>query len=107
MASNTPRIDEANLESAAQEKIQDSVNAHGRLNGVTLGQPVPVVIDGQPYECLTTELPEDAQEIPMCMPGRCPPEIIHKVCQEEGWPPGHTVLICDPVTGECCNCLCQ
>jgi hypothetical protein len=32
---------------------------------------------------------------------------INNTCKKNGWPVNHLVLVCDPVTGDCCNCTCS
>lgn len=34
-------------------------------------------------------------------------EQINNNCKQQGWPQNHCVLICNPITGECCNCTCS
>jgi hypothetical protein len=32
---------------------------------------------------------------------------INETCKKEEWPQNHLVLVCDPNTGDCCNCTCS
>lgn len=47
--------------------------------------------------------------LPMCSGEHCSrvSSQINETCKKEGWPVGHLVMICDPKTGECCNCKCS
>lgn len=45
---------------------------------------------------------------PECTTNQCSTErdLINKVCKQNGWPVGHSVLICK-VDGYCCYCHCK
>ena len=47
--------------------------------------------------------------LPMCSGAHCSrvSAQINQTCKKEGWPVGHLVMICNPSTGECCNCRCS
>lgn len=32
---------------------------------------------------------------------------VNDICKAEKWPIGHLVLVCNPITGKCCNCKCS
>jgi hypothetical protein len=46
---------------------------------------------------------------PMCSATHCSgiSTQINETCKKNGWTVGHLILICDPVTGDCCNCTCS
>lgn len=46
---------------------------------------------------------------PMCSAAHCSGVSTHinDTCKANQWPVGHLVLICDPNTGDCCNCTCS
>lgn len=57
---------------------------------------------------MTRKLHFYAGEPTDCAPNKCEElrEELRKVCQANDWPPNKKVLICDPATGQCCNCPC-
>ncbi len=46
---------------------------------------------------------------PMCSSAHCSgvSKQINDTCKKNSWPLNHLVLVCNPVTGECCNCTCS
>ena len=50
-----------------------------------------------------------ANDTPMCSAAHCSGVStgINNTCKKNGWPVNHLVLVCDPVTGDCCNCTCS
>jgi len=46
---------------------------------------------------------------PMCPAEHCSKTstAINDTCKANDWPVNHLVLVCNPVTGECCNCTCS
>jgi hypothetical protein len=49
-----------------------------------------------------------ADGVPLCTAQKCDElsRAIAAACQQNGWGPNNLVLICDPITGACCNCKC-
>ncbi len=48
-------------------------------------------------------------ETPMCAGDHCSGRIvgINDTCKKNKWPVGHLVLVCNEITGDCCNCKCS
>ena len=99
-------LENAGLDPSVLEKIKAQANAYAQLvEGIEPGDLIPLYLDGVLF---TVAYDPSATMVESCSSAHCDSVSaeIKAICEANHWPAGHLVLVCDPSTGQCCNCQC-